>query len=421
VFFRVSLPGGGTELWKSDGTTSGTVRVAALPDTMPPATGFFSDGDWRRGAGLGDLFLFAAGGANTVVGELWRSDGTEAGTLRVADTGAGPTGPRNSDPRWFARYGDRVYFNAYDPQWGRELWSTDGTATNTALFEDIYSGVGSSDPAWLEVSGGTLWFSATDDAVGNELRKVTIDFSTNSRVTERQLFYNNSVFDQHDDNAISDFAAVAPDKQALLPGEGPAGFENLSSYSVGINGMVVGFFSPRQIRPHDLGPDDFEFRMGTEGDPATWPLAPSPTSIRVIPLPGPNSYYALSWPDRAIRNTWLRCTIKANEHTNLAAPDVFHFGNLVGETGDGDARTRATPRVTALDLANVRRALNTDASRTSPVDINRDGRVNSLDLAAVRSNYNQHLPLLMPPPPPPAPTRPTTPATAVLRDNGEIV
>ena len=419
LFFRVTLPGGGAELWKSDGTTPGTVRVAALPNTTGLVTGgFASVGDWRRGAALGDLFIFAAGGADTGASELWRSDGTETGTLRVADTGPGPTGPRNADPRWFARYGDRVFFNAYDPQWGRELWSTDGTARGTALFEDIYPGVGSSDPAWLEVSGGTLWFGAADNVIGNELRKVTIDFSTDSRVIERQLFYNNSVFDQHDDDPTHDLAAVATDKRALLAGGGVAGFENLSSYTRGINGLVVGFFSPGQARPHDLGPDDFEFRMGADGDPALWPLAPAPAAIRVIPVPGPNSFYALTWPDGAIRNTWLRCTVKANDHTNLAAPDVFYFGNLAGETGDGDSRTRAMPRVTAIDLANVRRSLNSDALRTSPVDINRDGRVNSLDLAAVRSNYNQHLPPLTTPPPPPAPP---PPATAVLRDGGGVL
>src|SRR5206468_7987359 len=112
--------------------------------------------------------------------------------------------------------------------------------------------------------------------------------------------------------------------------------------------------------PRDVGPDDFEVRVGTVGDPAAWSLAPAPT-VAVIPVPGPNQLYTLSWPDYTIRNTWLRATVKANDHTGLAAPDVFYFGNLVGETGDGDAKTRAMPRITAVDLARVLRERNTDA------------------------------------------------------------
>jgi hypothetical protein len=131
----------------------------------------------------------------------------------------------------------------------------------------------------------------------------------------------------------------------------------------------------------------------------------------VIPVPGPNQHYTLTWPDGAIKNTWLRATVKANDHTGLAAPDVFYFGNLIGETGDGDFKTRAMPRITAIDLANVKRALNTDAPKTSVEDINRDGRVNALDLSAVRSNFNHNLPSLSSTPSPIA-----SAATALVRD-----
>ena len=49
-------------------------------------------------------------------------------------------------------------------------------------------------------------------------------------------------------------------------------------------------------------------------------------------------------------------------------------------------------RVNALDLAGVRRALNSTADLTSGLDFNRDGRVNALDLAAARQNLNRSLP-----------------------------
>jgi hypothetical protein len=97
--------------------------------------------------------------------------------------------------------------------------------------------------------------------------------------------------------------------------------------------------------------------------------------------------YALTWPDGAIRNTWVRVTVKANANTGLAAPDVFYFGNLVGETGDS-----ASPlRVGALDLAGTRARLGDSAGLDSHFDHNHDGVVNALDLAAVRSGMGRSL------------------------------
>ena len=40
----------------------------------------------------------------------------------------------------------------------------------------------------------------------------------------------------------------------------------------------------------------------------------------------------------------------------------------------------------------MKRELNTDATITSRADFNRDGRVNALDLAIVKSNLNRALP-----------------------------
>jgi len=85
--------------------------------------------------------------------------------------------------------------------------------------------------------------------------------------------------------------------------------------------------------------------------------------------------------------------VLANEHTRLAAPDVFYFGNLIGETGDGSG----TLRVNALDLGAVKRALNTSSTITGRYDFNRDGRVNALDLGADKANLNRSLSLLTAP------------------------
>jgi hypothetical protein len=92
--------------------------------------------------------------------------------------------------------------------------------------------------------------------------------------------------------------------------------------------------------------------------------------------------------DGAVKNTWLRVTVKPTAHTGLTQPDVFSFGNLVGETGDGNV---APFRVSALDLSAVKRALNTTSDLAGRVDFNRDGRVNALDLAVARGSLNRSL------------------------------
>jgi hypothetical protein len=111
----------------------------------------------------------------------------------------------------------------------------------------------------------------------------------------------------------------------------------------------------------------------------------------------------LTWPDGAISNRWLRVTVKATAATGLASPDVFYFGNLVGKAAGTGAGTIGTlgMRVGALDLAGVRRAFSPTASPDNPFDHNRDGRVNALDLLAVRNNLLRALPVFPITAPPP--------------------
>ena len=101
----------------------------------------------------------------------------------------------------------------------------------------------------------------------------------------------------------------------------------------------------------------------------------------------------ITFVEGIIKNIWLRVTVFPTFRTGLAAPDVFYFGNLIGETGD----SATSLRVNALDLSAVKRALNGNSIVAGRFDFNRDGRVNALDLAAVRGNLNRALPVLAPP------------------------
>jgi hypothetical protein len=174
-----------------------------------------------------------------------------------------------------------------------------------------------------------------------------------------------------------------------------AGAANVISYAKGINGIFVDFLGATGAT---LGADDFEFKVGAGGDPAGWENAPAPLAVTRVPgWEGAGAArYEITWPENAIRNQWLQVTVKADANTRLTQPDVFTFGSLVAETGD-----EASPlRVSALDLAGVRRALNSTAKLDSPYDFNRDGRVNALDLALARRSLGNSLaaPVVLPAP-----------------------
>src|SRR3954447_10044459 len=106
-----------------------------------------------------------------------------------------------------------------------------------------------------------------------------LPFTAESAVVGRSVFYNNSIFDGNNPQAnAADDGAIAPDKQALLPGA-KASFANYTSYSGGINGVMVDIAT--LAGPLTAG--DFGFRVGNNSDPRSWAVAPAPASISVRP------------------------------------------------------------------------------------------------------------------------------------------
>lgn len=196
---------GPQRLWRSDGTDAGTVVIA---DSLPGASTTFSawclsrlangkmlfagtplGADANQFAGLwvvdGTTTSFltniprpsgylleipeAAGFALFDAQGLWRSDGTVAGTF-----------PMSSD---FTSLGDSVLLNgsmlfvATHPQYGREIFKTDGSLANTVLVKDVVAQSYGSWPAKLRAfkrgallvaqQGKTDWPSSSNVARGD--------------------------------------------------------------------------------------------------------------------------------------------------------------------------------------------------------------------------------------------------------------
>jgi len=202
------------------------------------------------------------------------------------------------------------------------------------------------------------------------------------QVVGRYVFYNHSAFDGGDPNAnADDDLAIATDKTALLPGQ-TATRANYTSYSRGINGVIVDIAHPADT----IAPDDFSFRVGNDNDPSTWAKAPPPSDVRVREGAGTGGSDRVTfvWDDHAIENQWLQVTV-LSANLGLAADDVFYFGNAVAETGDSPSHARVT--VSDLLLTRNHAGSFSDPVRiASPYDHNRDQRVDTTDLLLVRNH-----------------------------------
>ncbi|WP_445175776.1 ELWxxDGT repeat protein, partial [Microcoleus sp.] len=117
-----------------------------------------------------NTLYFAAAGDATNGTELWKSDGTAAGTVLLKDINPGTN---SSDPRKFINFNNTLYFTARDATNGYELWKSDGTAAGTVLVKDIYPGTFSSDLDYNNFINlnNTLYFKARDVTNGYEVWK----------------------------------------------------------------------------------------------------------------------------------------------------------------------------------------------------------------------------------------------------------
>ncbi len=162
TYFPANHPRYGMELWRTDGTRAGTKLIR---DVQPGAGSGLELTERSLVAHLGRVFFTADDGRHGR--ELWSTKGTRESTRMIKDIG-----PRDSVPWWGSEpvaAGEFLYFTAERPDEGLELWRTDGTRARTQLVLDIWPGPKGSQPEDLTAVGDTLYFTAQGREHGREL------------------------------------------------------------------------------------------------------------------------------------------------------------------------------------------------------------------------------------------------------------
>ncbi len=168
AFFVATVGAAGREIWTSDGTADGTKMVR---DLTAGATG--SGIKYYNNLGLcplGSELIFVADNG-TYGYELWKSDGTEAGTGLIKNIRAGTGNGVPSNWGKNLAYNGYVYTAGDNGTTGWELWRSDGTPGGTTLFKNIRPGTSGSNPNWFTIANGTFYFVANDGTAGAELWK----------------------------------------------------------------------------------------------------------------------------------------------------------------------------------------------------------------------------------------------------------
>jgi len=145
------------ELWVTDGTLAGAHMVKRINPTVYN-NGTFWGGTFYK-AGNRVIFSMNDGGQGY---QLWASDGTELGTVRLTNTS--PANYNHFDS--FTTIGSKLIFRAQTTN-ERNLWITDGTVAGTFELMNVNDG----DDTWNELvtNGSAFAFRTNNTSVGSEL------------------------------------------------------------------------------------------------------------------------------------------------------------------------------------------------------------------------------------------------------------
>lgn len=265
--------------------------------------------------------------------------------------------------------GSFVDGSTHETQWSIEAsfdggvsWSTVGTVGESGNFGDLSINHGKS------IAGNYTAKIRVANSTGEISNVVDAEFIVNAVVANRGLYYNGRFGNQLDSS-----------KHALLPGQ-TSSFANYTGYIQGVTGLMVDLDG----NSGTVSTADFEFSVWNGIAATGWQPLTAAASVQYLPTGGTDgaNRVQITFANGSVINTWLRITVKANERTGLATPDVFYFGSVMGDVNDESFASFV--RGNESDLAVI---INNQSPRPNSVpvdsafDVNKDGRVNADDVA----------------------------------------
>ena len=205
----------GEELWKTDGTSSGTVMVKNIVQSVDNSSR--EQGSYPFDITVAGNKLFFTALKATEVGDsieydksLWVSDGTDSGTVMIKDDTATPipVGGRNRFSN-LTSMGGELYFiyknvNSNGETTGEgTLWKSAGTEATTVMIKDINisseSLIATSDTLFFW-SGSSLWKSDGSSTGTQEVKHLSSNYYAHNFTTHEGLVYFK--IDNYDENKI---------------------------------------------------------------------------------------------------------------------------------------------------------------------------------------------------------------------------
>ncbi len=189
VYFAANN-GSGPSFWKSDGTEAGTIQLAQI-DPWYSSTVLATEKTYFEVSN--DILYFSAiDYSNSKGTQLWKTDGTAAGTRPVKDIS-----PNSSSfypiPSYFTDVNGTLFFIGNDGLEGTELWKTDGTENGTQLVKDITPGINGSNMNHLTSFAGKLYFANAENKDGFNRYYLWSSDGTNEGTNEVGGFGNSNI------------------------------------------------------------------------------------------------------------------------------------------------------------------------------------------------------------------------------------
>jgi len=156
--------GTGMALWKSDGTTAGTTVVKYFANTPQHKIGNLVNYN-------NETYFWAYNSSSYQ--SLWKTNGTTAGTVLVQQKIEANLASGN-----IIVYNNKIYFQGIrqlaSTYYGWELWVSDGTDAGTYMFFDISPDIpddviGGGNPTGFKIVNNLLLFKANTVSTGHEL------------------------------------------------------------------------------------------------------------------------------------------------------------------------------------------------------------------------------------------------------------